>query len=179
VIVCTEGEKKAATGCLHGLAMLGLGGFWDWRQKLGDGDRLVIPTLDLFQWRNREVLLMPDSDCWREARLTELLPGFFALGQELLSRGAHVQFVVLPDRNGAKQRFDDWMVAVGGEWKFLWFRFERIALDDARLKIVAAWWQRWRERQATEELFKRPDAEGMETVRAGTCHSVRSRALPV
>jgi hypothetical protein len=178
-IICVEGEKKSAKGCLHGLALLGLGGLWNWRQKLGNGERLVIPTLDLFQWRNRDVLLLPDSDCWRVARLTELLPGFFALGQELISRGAHVQFVVLPDRNGTKQGFDDWMLAVGTEWESLWPRLERIALDDARLKPLAAWWQRWREREATAEAFKTPDAEAMETVRAGTCHSVRFPAYRV
>lgn len=172
-IIIAEGEKKGAMGCQVGLAAMGLGGLWNWRQRLDSGARLMIPTLDLFQWSGREVLLVPDSDCWRDDRLIQLMPGFFALGQELISRGARAELLRLPESGGVKVGLDDWLVAVGTEWKTLWPHLERVPLDDTRLKPVAAWWQTWREKAATEQAIRHRDLEDLEVEETAGLYTVR------
>jgi hypothetical protein len=178
-ILFVEGEKKAAAGCAKGLFAIGVGGLWNWRQRLGTGEPLVIPTIDQFQWAGREVLLVPDSDAWRMGRELDLLAGFYAFGQELISRRASVDLLRLPDQDGRKAGLDDWLVAVGGEWDSLWPRLERLGLDDDRLKTVAAWWQSWRGKQATEEFFKSPEAEKMDILEIGGRYSVAFPAYRV
>ncbi|MGD9728056.1 MAG: AAA family ATPase, partial [Nitrospiraceae bacterium] len=161
-VLIVEGEKKAAAGSAKGLFAIGVGGLWNWRQKMETGERLVIPTVDLFQWTNREVLLVPDSDAWRRGREEDLLGGFYAFGQELVSRGALVRFSRLPESGGSKVGLDDWLVRLGDDWKHCWPKLERIGLDDTCLKAVSAWWQQWREKQALEDQFRSTHAEEME-----------------
>ncbi len=158
-ILFVEGEKKAAAGCTRGLVAIGVGGLWNWRQRLDKQEPLIIPTIDQFQWKGREVLLVPDSDVWRPERELDLLSGFYALGQELISRGAMVRLLRLPEHSGTKVGLDDWLVAVGSEWESLWPHLERFGLDDERLKRLAAWWQGWREKQALEEHFRAEQRE--------------------
>ena len=148
-LLLTEGEKKSAAGCQRGLFCLGIGGVWNWRVKLDSGERLVIPTIDLFQWTKRPVRLIPDSDVWWSDKFPALC-GFFALGYELLQRGAVVHFLKLPDQGGAKVGLDDWLrLQPGEDWgKHL----ELIALDNtAHLGAVIAWHQRWRDKQLTQQ----------------------------
>lgn len=151
-LIVTEGEKKAAAMCQLGQSCAGVAGTYNWRQRLDNGERLTIPTLDQFIWQDRSVELVPDSDVWR-ADKQQALCGFFALGQELISRGASVTLVKLPER-GAKVGLDDFLVSVGSDWEHQWPHLERLPLDDARLAPVAAWWQRWREKQATHAAIQ-------------------------
>lgn len=149
-LVITEGEKKAAAACQFGLIAAGLGGVWNWRLRLDSGDPLMLPILDQIVWKDRRVELVPDSDAWRDDKLLKVLGGFYALGQELLSRGATVRLVQLPERAGVKVGLDDWLVAAGDLWETDWPALERVPFDDPRLAPVTAWWQRWREKQATQ-----------------------------
>jgi hypothetical protein len=160
-----ESEKKAAIACQRGLFAIGIAGVWNWRIKLDSGERLVIPTVDLFQWTKRSVTLVPDSDVWRPDKL-QALCGFFAFGMELVARGATVHFLKLPEPTGAKVGLDDWLVREGGDD---WDRhLETIALDDAaQLGEVMAWWQKWRERQATQAAFTQRDHEELELAEVG------------
>lgn len=96
MLLITEGEKKALAACQAGLACLGLAGVWNWRAKLNDGERLVLPGLDQIVWKGRAVELVPDSDVWRPEK-EQALSGFYALGRELQARGARVVFVKLPE----------------------------------------------------------------------------------
>jgi Domain of unknown function (DUF3854) len=109
VIVVTEGEKKSACGCQAGLFCVGISGVWNWRIKLDRHERMVVPGLDLFVWQDRAVEMVPDSDLWRKEKFKALC-GFYALGMELVSRGAMVKFVQLPDSAQGKVGLDDWMV---------------------------------------------------------------------
>lgn len=95
-VVFSEGEKKSLCACERGLACIGIAGVWNWRQRLDSGERLVIPTLDLFQWDRRPVELCPDSDVWRPEK-RQALQGFYALGRELQARGARVVLIKLPE----------------------------------------------------------------------------------
>jgi hypothetical protein len=153
-VVIVEGEKKAAAACTKGFHAIGVAGLWNWRQKLDTGERLTIPTIDLFRWHGREVLLVPDSDAWAKGRERDLLGGFYALGQELVARGATVRFVRLRASGAAKVGLDDWLVAVGADWEDRWSRLEQVTLEDSALKVVAAWWQGWREKQAIKQQFR-------------------------
>jgi len=96
LVIHTEGEKKALAACERGLVCIGVAGVWNWRQRLDRGERLVIPTLDLFRWDGRSVELCPDSDVWRPEK-RQARQGFYALGRELQARGARVVLVKLPE----------------------------------------------------------------------------------
>ena len=109
LIIITEGEKKAACACQIGLFCLGVAGVWNWRVRLDRYERMVMPSLDLFVWKNRSAEIVPDSDLWRKEKF-QALCGFYALGMELVSRGAMVKFVQLPDSAQGKVGLDDWMV---------------------------------------------------------------------
>jgi hypothetical protein len=170
----TEGEKKAACACQHGLITAGIAGVWNWRQRLDTGEAVMIPTLDQFVWEDRSVELIPDSDAWRDDRLINVLGGFYAFGQELVSRGAHVRLVKLPERSGIKVGLDDWFVANGTMWESEWPALERVALDDARLAVVSAWWQRWREKQATRDAVEAQDKDAVELAETAGLYVVRS-----
>lgn len=163
-VACAEGEKKAAKACQEGLITFGVGGVWSWRAKLDTGERLVLPTLDLFVWSGRSVEVVPDSDAWRPEKALDILSGFYALGQELIQRGASVRFVVLPERDGVKVGLDDWLVKVGAEWQHLWPKLERISLDDPSLKKVAAWWQRWRAKEAERDAAREPEQPAIQRI---------------
>ncbi len=146
-LVITEGEKKAAAGCQGGLTVGGIAGVWCWRMKLENGERLVLPELDLFVWAGRRVEIVPDSDAWRPEKIMQVLAGFYALSMELTQRGAHVQLVQLPETVGLKVGLDDFIVSAPSQWRDLWDRVERWDLSDRRLKKLAAWYQGWTRRQ--------------------------------
>ena len=146
-VVITEGEKKAAAGCQSGLYALGIGGVWNWRTKTEDGERLVLPELDQFVWRGRIVEIVPDSDAWLENKIQHVLGGFYALGMELLQRGAHVQLVQLYGSEGTKAGLDDWLLGQDEKWREAWNQLVRLELSDHRLKPLAAWWQNWSRKQ--------------------------------
>jgi hypothetical protein len=171
-VFIVEGEKKAAAACEHGLFAMGVGGVWNWRQRLESGERLLLPLLDQFVWQGRSVVLIPDNDAWRTDKLLTVLSGFFALGQELISRGATVRLLQLPERSGAKVGLDDWLVAVGADWEHQWPHLERRSLDDPRLAPVAAWWQGWREKQATQTALQAHDTQDLELTETAGLHTV-------
>lgn len=162
LIVFVEGEKKAIALAQVGIAAIGVSGVWNWRQKLDNGERLVLPSLDQILLSGRPVLLLPDSDCWRPEKL-QALEGFYALGMEIRSRSASPSFLVLPDA-GRKVGADDWLIASGGDWKHRWPLLEQISLDDPRLAHVARWWQGWREKDALQQSLKKASSEAMELV---------------
>lgn len=146
-----EGEKKAAAGCQHGLPCIGIGGVWSWRVKVEHVGRITLPVFDQFTWTGREVVLGPDSDAWREAKLFDILAGFYALAMDLSQRGASVSFKRLHDNsNGMKQGLDDFLLTPGVSLDHV----ESVALDDPRLKKLAAWYQRRPNPSAMEELLR-------------------------
>jgi Domain of unknown function (DUF3854) len=58
-LLITEGEKKAAAACKHGLPCIGLGGVWNFRAK---GSDTLIPDLLQIEWSRRQVVIVLDSD---------------------------------------------------------------------------------------------------------------------
>lgn len=155
-LLITEGEKKAAALTQHRIPCLGVAGVWNWRKELESGAKMVLPALEQFVWAGRPVELIPDSDVWRDDK-KQALCGFYALAQELVSRGASVQFVILPEGGQGKAGIDDWIVSAQGGWQHQWELVTRIALDDERLSDAVAWWQEWRAKQVEQKALAEPD----------------------
>lgn len=59
LVTITEGEKKAAAGCKHGLNAIGLGGVWSFQPK-GAPSRLL-EQLESFEWHGRQVEICYDA----------------------------------------------------------------------------------------------------------------------
>jgi hypothetical protein len=136
-VLIVEGEKKTLALLQRDIIAVGVAGVWNWRAKLDSGETLVLPKLDCFCLKGRRVEFLPDSDAWRPDKLEAVLSGFYALGMELLSRGAHIAFIQLRDANGAKVGADDWLAQVGDQWGYLWPKLERLSLDHRKLKGIA------------------------------------------
>jgi hypothetical protein len=174
VLVITEGEKKAAAACQAGLCTAGVGGVWNWTATITNGERLVLPAFDAFQWTGRPILICPDSDAWHEGKELKVLAGFFALAKELEQRGACVQFVVLPDVHGGKGGLDDWLLVPGNEAEHGWAKLERISLSDVRFADLTAWWQSWKAKHSTHAALKAHDLDELELTETAGLYAVRS-----
>jgi hypothetical protein len=61
-IYIIEGELHAAAVAQHGLPAIGIGGAWNWSEKLEDGTQVLIADFDLIEWRNRSVIITYDAD---------------------------------------------------------------------------------------------------------------------
>jgi hypothetical protein len=107
----TEGELKAACGCVHARATLGLGGVFSWTSKVRR--QPLIPVLEACVWKNRRVNLIFDSDRAMNP-LVQLAASRLAVA--LTARGAIVYDVLLPQgEEGKKQGLDDFILARGAE----------------------------------------------------------------
>ena len=105
-LLLTEGEKKAACGCVYGFASAGFGGVWSWK-----ANQKPIPDLDLIQWLDRTVWLVFDSDTQTKLQVKAARD---ALAAELKSRGADVRIVELPCvASDEKIGLDDFLVVHG------------------------------------------------------------------
>lgn len=164
----TEGEKKAAKACQEKFSTIGVAGVWCWRNKLDGGEAITIPDLDRFNWSNRSVEIIPDSDAWRPEKIESVLSGFFALGKELERRGARVVLVKLPDSSGRKVGLDDWLCNEPPPLVEGWVRLERIELSDQQLNRLTAWFQKWQSRQnRAAEMSSNPLAARVNAIRLG------------
>ncbi len=108
-IYMTEGEKKAACGCAHGLATIGLGGVDMWRATKRGIE--FLPQLEQVQWKDRQVFIIFDSDA---ATNPNVVRAQRQLAAALLAKGAKPSIVSLPATgDGQKQGLDDLLVAAG------------------------------------------------------------------
>lgn len=113
-IVITEGEKKAAKGCIEGIPTIGLGGVWAFKSK-----KLMRTLLDdflLLQWKGREVTIVYDSDIEDKE---EVRAAQTALAKELTQLGAIVSLGSIPPDEGSKAGLDDYLLhhSVKDFWK--------------------------------------------------------------
>ena len=117
-IIIVEGEKKALAVAQLGYAVIALLGVWAWQQRrLRDdrgkayGKRKLINDLDAFEWKDRDVVIVFDSDAadnrliqLAEARLSEALTKLGAAG---------VRVARIPGDAESKVGVDDFLVAKG------------------------------------------------------------------
>lgn len=102
-IVITEGEKKAISAANKGIAVIGIGGVWNWRDK---EKQQLNPELEL-PYDGRQLVIAYDSDAVSNAqvRVAEL-----TLAAELMKRGADVRIARLtPGADGKKRGMDDYI----------------------------------------------------------------------
>jgi Domain of unknown function (DUF3854) len=130
IVVC-EGEKKTLAAYQAGLNVAGIGGVWSW---LSNGE--PIDDLQLVDWDDREVTIIPDSDVFQRA---DLLRAIYALGRELKQLGANVYIAQIPQISAAKVGLDDFLVA-GGKISEL----EVFSLSHRIFKGCAFWHSRWK-----------------------------------
>jgi hypothetical protein len=139
----TEGEKKSAKADQEGLACFGLGGLWNW--LMGGAP---IEALDAIEWYSREVLLVPDARVWLKP---ELLFAVYALGRELVGRGASVRALKLPlGPEGAEVALDDFLCAHPETSAATIEALPHIALNKPPLDRFKARWQQWRKHKRAE-----------------------------
>lgn len=108
-IIITEGELKAAAGCLAGVPTIGLGGVDVWRSAKRGME--LLPALLEIKWEGREVCILFDSDA---AHNPQVVRAQRSLARALLNRGARPSIAALPPGPGAaKQGLDDFLLAQG------------------------------------------------------------------
>jgi hypothetical protein len=101
----TEGEKKAAKACKEGLPCIGLGGVWAFKSKK-EGKSLIDDFND-FNWRERPVSLVFDSDLKTNPKVMQALVAF---SNELTKVGATVYIAYLPSKGDEKVGLDDYLL---------------------------------------------------------------------
>ena len=119
MLVVTEGEIKALSGCAHGIVTVGIGGVTMWHdpEKSQDGDARTIETavhpeiVDLAT-RIGRVIVLADSDARTKL---DVKASMQALAAALAHQapGALVTYSRVPDADvrGQKWGLDDWLVA--------------------------------------------------------------------
>ena len=108
-LLITEGELKAAKACKEGFACVGLGGVYNWRAMKAGIEWL--PSLDLVEWRRRNVYVCFDSDYKTNPQVCKALWEF---AEKLVSKGSMVYLVTLPAIGGLdKTGLDDFLVHSG------------------------------------------------------------------
>lgn len=106
-ISITEGELKAAKACAEGFFTIGLGGVWNFRAI--ESGAFFLPELERFNWCQRQVTIIYDSDYMGNANICASMN---ALSAELQERGAIVSVVDLPDvySDDRKTGLDDFLM---------------------------------------------------------------------
>jgi hypothetical protein len=104
----TEGVKKADSAALAGLCCVALPGVWSWRGTNGHGGKVAVPDWQDIALNDRRCVLAFDSDVVRKRSVRFALD---ALADYLASKGAHVEYLHLPDDDQTKTGIDDYLVA--------------------------------------------------------------------
>ncbi len=90
----TEGCKKADCGAIHGLCIVALSGVWCWLGTNAAGGKMALPDWRDIALNGRRVVLAFDGDVARKPAVQKAL---HALAQYLSYKGAHVEYLWLPD----------------------------------------------------------------------------------
>lgn len=112
-ILITEGEKKAATACKHGIACIALGGVYGFKsQKRMIG---LLPELEAFEWNKRAIEVCYDADVMMKSEVRQALS---ALAMTLTQNysAESLDFVFLDaETAGSKTGLDDYLAEHGAE----------------------------------------------------------------
>jgi hypothetical protein len=111
----TEGVKKADCGALHGLCIVALPGVWNWLTKTpagypsgaqnAQGGKTAVADFNQIPLNNRTVIIAYDGDVARKPNVQQARR---ALASYLESKGAHVEYLHLPDTDN-KTGLDDYL----------------------------------------------------------------------
>ena len=104
-IYITEGEKKAAKGCLSGGVFAGLGGVWNFKSKRAG--QILLRDLARINWKGRKVIFVYDAEV---AGRASLLGALSTLASELAKLGARCVQIDLPSALDRKIGLDDYLL---------------------------------------------------------------------
>ena len=106
----TEGSRKADAAVSAGLCCVALPGVWNWRGSNERGGKVALPDWHDVALNGRRVILAFDSDAVRKqgVRAAQV-----QLAAYLATKDATVEFLHLPDGDGAKTGLDDYLAACG------------------------------------------------------------------
>lgn len=107
-LVFTEGEKKAACACKHGLPTIGLGGVWCFMSKRKGS--LLLPVFEEMNLAERTVIICFDSDA---ATNPDIVAAELRFAARLTEHGARVMIARIPMEGDAKVGMDDYIIAHG------------------------------------------------------------------
>jgi hypothetical protein len=102
----TEGPKKADAGASHGLCVVCLYGVYGFKGKNDFGGVTVLADFDFIAWKEREVVIVFDSDVMHKSEVRKALE---RLTEILQRKGAHVSAVYLPGGRDSKVGLDDYL----------------------------------------------------------------------
>ncbi len=102
----TEGVKKGDAGALAGLCIVALPGVWSWLGSNPKGGKVALPEWRDVALNGRRVILAFDSDVVRKSSVRKALD---ALARYLGTKGAHVEYLHLPDDEPGKTGLDDYL----------------------------------------------------------------------
>lgn len=109
-IYVTEGEKKAAALCKYGYACIAVPGVPNWSK----GNKIPIDDWSLFVWKDREVVIVFDTDVdvqpYPGATLSNVQKQVENIADFLMQDGASVWQIKLPFINKDKTGIDDFLV---------------------------------------------------------------------
>jgi hypothetical protein len=103
----TEGVKKADSAAVAGLCCVALPGVWSWRGTNDKGGKTAVADWHDVALNSRRVVLAFDSDVVRKRSVRTALD---QLAGYLVSKGARVEYLHLPDDDQAKTGLDDYLV---------------------------------------------------------------------
>ncbi len=107
-LIFTEGWKKGDAAASKGLAVVVLGGVWNWRTRGEDGESRPISCLDYIPLAGRKVGICYDSDVLQNENVRKARERF---ADELHGRGAIPYYITLPPGpNGEKVGLDDYLL---------------------------------------------------------------------
>ena len=104
----TEGQKKADSLASRGLCAIALLGVWNWKSRNSLGGTTFSNDWDYIALDNREIHIVYDSDVVTKASVQQALR---RLVEHLQRKGALVDAVYLPQKDGHKVGVDDWFAA--------------------------------------------------------------------
>ncbi|SRX81554.1 DUF3854 domain-containing protein [Mycolicibacterium parafortuitum] len=105
-LLITEGVKKADCAAEHGLCCVALPGVWSWRGKNEAGGKTAVGDWHDIALNDRRVILAFDGDVARKESVRQALS---ALADYLRSKGAHIEYLHLPDTDN-KTGLDDYLI---------------------------------------------------------------------
>ncbi len=102
----TEGPVKADSACTAGLCCIALTGVWNFRGVNSKGGKTLVPDFDAIALDGRRVVIAFDSDALTKVSVYDAAQ---RLAGVLTARGAHVDYLHLPDAPDRKIGLDDYL----------------------------------------------------------------------
>lgn len=125
IYIC-EGEKKAAKACAEGFPTIGIGGVWNFLEKVSDDlPSDLIDDFNLINWDGRKVIIVFDSDILFKESVRIALK---KLRDQLVRLGANPHQKNLPQSTDGKVGLDDFLVANSRKAKKAFEAIEEIPL---------------------------------------------------